>query len=97
MVLKRVLHLTLVLSILGGAFIASEQVSEAQCCRQRCNRQRRCRSRCGFANNCGYSNCGNYSTCNSCSGGYAVPAAPYDGNSPAPGAPSAAPPPAPST
>lgn len=94
MVLKRMLSLSLLLALAGGAFVASEQNAEAgrRCCRQRCHR--RCNSGCGYA----YAYSGNCNTCTTQGnpgqgmnqGTY------YDGNAPGPAAP-AAPAPPPST
>src|SRR4029077_2668098 len=99
MVLKRVLSLSLLLALAGGAFLASEQNAEAaRCCRQRCNR--RCCYNGGYASWYGYTNAA-YGNCGSCSSGTCntgTAPANYDGTAPAP-APAAAPapPPAPAT
>ena len=104
MLFKRILSLSMLLALAGGAFVASEQNAEAgRCCRQRCHR------RCCNGNGYGYGNTyaysGNYNTGNcgtgNCSSGNCNVGTPamnqgtYNGNAPAPAAP--APPPAPST
>ena len=93
MLLKRLLSLSLLLTMAGTTLALSEQSAEARCCRQRCRQNRCCNTGYGYSN--GYSG---YSNCNSCSptnGTMTPQPAPADGYAPAPSPPSAAPAPPP--